>query len=99
MKNTGTRVKIFNTDYNLIGDNSETIQKIANYVDSIMNRISYQSPNPSVETIAVLAALNITESYFRTVEDIDKYLSDEIEFLKSKINRLEELNRSLDLLV
>lgn len=99
MKNTGTRVKIFNSEYNLIGDDSEVIQKIANYVDSIMNRVSYQSPNISAESIAVLSALNIAESYFRMSQDMDKYLQDEVEFIKSKISRLEELNRSLDLLI
>ncbi|MGB9696942.1 MAG: cell division protein ZapA [Ignavibacteria bacterium] len=99
MKNTGTRVKIFNSEYNLIGDNSEVIQKIANYVDATMNRVSYQSPNISVESIAVLSALNIAESYFRMSQDMDKYLQEEMEFLKGKISRLEELNRSLDLLV
>lgn len=99
MKNTGTRVKIFNSEYNLIGDDSEVIQKIAKYVDTIMNRVSYQSPNISVESIAVLSALNIAESYFRILQDMDKYLQDEMGLLKSKINRLEELNRSLDLLI
>jgi len=99
MKNTGTRVKIFNSEYNLIGDDSEVIQKIANYVDTIMNRVSFQSPNISVESIAVLSALNIAESYFRVTQEMDKYMQEEIELMKSKISRREELNSSLDLLV
>jgi len=65
MKTTGIKVKIFNSDYNLLGDNVEEVQKFANYVDTIMQRINYQSPNTSAESIAVVSALNIAESFFR----------------------------------
>lgn len=59
------RVRIFNSEYNLQGENAEKVEKVSDYVDGIMNRINSESPNQSEETIAVVSALNIAEEYFR----------------------------------
>ena len=89
MKTTGIKVKIFNCDYNLLGDNVEEVQKFANYVDTIMQRINYQSPNTSAESIAVVSALNIAESFFRE-KDYRSLLE------KDYSNFLNELSANID---
>ena len=68
MEKTGIKVKIFNSEYNLQGDNIHEVEKVANHVDSLMQKIGYESPNQSGETIAVVSALNIAESYFKEKE-------------------------------
>ena len=34
------RVKIFNSEYNLQGENTEKVERVSDYVDGIMNRIN-----------------------------------------------------------
>ena len=99
MKNTGIKVKIFNSDYNLLGDNPAEVEKFAKYVDGIMQRINYQSPNTSVESIAVVSALNITESYFREKESRTSMEKEYYEFLNESIKKIEDLNHNIDILL
>jgi cell division protein ZapA len=96
MKNTGIKVKIFNSDYNLLGDNVEEVQKFANHVDSIMQRINYQSPNTSTESIAVVSALNIAESYFREKDSRSSLEREHSKFLNDTISKLDELSSNID---
>ena len=89
MKTSGIKVKIFNSDYNLLGENPQEVERYAKYVDQIMQRINFQSPNTSVESIAVVTALNISESYFSEKDqkvDIEKSYMDT---LKSSFEKLE----------
>lgn len=96
MKNTGIKVKIFNSDYNLLGENPAEVEKIANYVDTTMQRINYQSPNTSVDSIAVVAALNIAESYFKE-KDGRKEMEKSITKLLNDITRkIDDLNKKID---
>jgi cell division protein ZapA (FtsZ GTPase activity inhibitor) len=96
MKTTGIKVKIFNSDYNLLGDNVEEVQKFANYVDTIMQRINYQSPNTSAESIAVVSALNIAESFFREKDYRSLLEKDYSNFLNDNISKLDELSANID---
>ena len=96
MKTTGIKVKIFNSEYNLLGDNPEEVEKFAKYVDGIMQRINYQSPNTSVESIAVVSSLNIAESYFKEKDSRLSTEKDYYDFLNDNIRKLEELNDSID---
>lgn len=96
MKNQGIKVKIFNSDYNLLGDNPAEVEKFARYVDQIMQRINFQSPNTSVESIAVVSALNIAESYFR---EKDARINLEMEYydsLKINIDKIDDISRLIE---
>jgi cell division protein ZapA (FtsZ GTPase activity inhibitor) len=96
MKTSGIKVKIFNSDYNLLGENPQEVERYAKYVDQIMQRINFQSPNTTVESIAVVTALNVSESYFREKDqraDIEKSYTDT---LKSNLNKIDEITRLID---
>lgn len=96
MKNTGIKVKIFNSEYNLLGDNPAEVEKFAKYVDGIMQRINYQSPNTSVESVAVVSALNIAESFFKEKDSRVSTEKDYFEFLTENIKKVDELNDSIE---
>lgn len=96
MKNTGIKVKIFNSEYNLLGDNPAEVEKFAKYVDGIMQRINYQSPNTSVESVAVVSALNIAESFFKEKDSRVSTEKDYFEFLQENMKKIDELNESVD---
>ncbi len=88
------RVRIFNSEYNLQGENSEKVERISDYVDGIMNRINTESPNQSEETIAVVSALNIAEDYFREKElrlDGEKELSQMLDEITTKVKSINDL--------
>jgi cell division protein ZapA len=88
------RVRIFNSEYNLQGENSEKVERISDYVDGIMNRINTESPNQSEETIAVVSALNIAEDYFREKEarlEIEKELSQLLDEISTKAKGINDL--------
>jgi cell division protein ZapA (FtsZ GTPase activity inhibitor) len=96
MKTSGIKVKIFNSDYNLLGENPQEVERYAKYVDQIMQRINFQSPNTTVESIAVVTALNVSESYFREKDqraDIEKSYTDT---LKTNLNKIDEISRLID---
>ena len=88
------RVKIFNSEYNLQGENAEKVERISDYVDGIMNRISSESPNQSEETIAVVSALNIAEEYFKEKDiktELEKDYSSILDECNSKLKSISEL--------
>ncbi len=96
MKNSGIKVKIFNSDYNLLGDNPAEVEKYAKYVDQIMQRINFQSPNTSLESIAVVSALNIAESYFREKDNKQKIENEFRDYLRESIDKIDELSKQID---
>lgn len=88
------RVRIFNSEYNLQGEDPEKVERISDYVDGIMNRINTESPNQSEETIAVVSALNIAEDYFKEKEnrlETEKELSHLYDEINSKIKSFNDL--------
>lgn len=88
------RVKIFNSEYNLQGENAEKVERISDYLDGIMNRINNESPNQSEETIAVVSALNVAEEYFRekdTKTEIERDYTNLLEEFGGKIKSISEL--------
>lgn len=91
-----TRVKIFNSEYNLQGENPEKVERLSDYVDGIMNRINSESPNQSEETIAVVSALNIAEEYFRE-KDYKSGLENEFSaMLEECENKLKSISALID---
>lgn len=94
MNQKDIRVKIFNSEYNLQGDNAEKVERISDYLDGIMNRINSESPNQSEETIAVVSALNIAEEYFKEKDfkvDLEKDYSSLLEEFNSKVKNISDL--------
>ena len=94
MNQKDIRVKIFNSEYNLQGDNAEKVERISDYLDGIMNRINSESPNQSEETIAVVSALNIAEEYFKEKDskiDLEKDYSSLLEEFNAKAKSISEL--------
>ena len=94
MSQKDIRVKIFNSEYNLQGENAEKVERISDYLDGIMNRINSESPNQSEETIAVVSALNIAEEYFKEKDnkiDLEKDYSSLLEELNSRVKSISEL--------
>ncbi len=94
MNQKDIRVKIFNSEYNLQGDNAEKVERISDYLDGIMNRINSESPNQSEETIAVVSALNIAEEYFKEKDskiDLEKDYSSLLEEFNTKAKSISAL--------
>jgi len=94
MNQKDIRVKIFNSEYNLQGDNAEKVERISDYLDGIMNRINSESPNQSEETIAVVSALNIAEEYFKEKDskiDLEKDYSGLLEEFNTKAKSISAL--------
>lgn len=94
MNQKDIRVKIFNSEYNLQGENAEKVERISDYLDGIMNRINSESPNQSEETIAVVSALNIAEEYFKEKDlkiDLEKDYSVLLDEFGLKIKSISEL--------
>jgi cell division protein ZapA (FtsZ GTPase activity inhibitor) len=79
-----------------LGDNPQEVERYAKYVDQIMQRINFQSPNTSIESVAVVSALNIAESYFREKDQKSDLEKDYYDTLKSGIKKIEEINKILD---
>ncbi len=66
-------VKIFGQDYVLSGDSDrERMIKVAGYVDAKMQEISQGLTSCPLSSLAVLAAVNIADEYFKTREEIEE---------------------------
>ncbi|MDQ3020281.1 MAG: cell division protein ZapA [Bacteroidota bacterium] len=94
MNQRDIRVKIFNSEYNLQGENAEKVERISDYVDGIMNRINNESPNQSEETIAVVSALNVAEEYFKEKDlkiDLEKDFTSLLNEFETKVKSISEL--------
>ena len=90
------RVRIFNSEYNLQGEDTAKVEKIANYVDNIMNRINSESPNQTEETIAVVSSLNIAEDFFKEKGIRNKIEEDYLDSLREYNQNIEELSNVID---
>lgn len=69
------KVKIFGSDFPLRGESEELTQRVANYVDGMIQEIQSKIPEQPPLTISVLAALNITEELIKEKEEIKKVSS------------------------
>jgi cell division protein ZapA len=61
MEARSLRVRIYNTDYPLKVDDEELTVRAAERLDRMMHEMHTQIPDQPVATLAVLAALNVTE--------------------------------------
>ena len=92
------KVSIMGQEYNVRTDaNPKYIKKVAKFVEDRMKEIQEAAPDTTSQLrIAVLAAMNVTDEYFSTMqkknEAIDKLESKTIaitEFIEQKISELE----------
>jgi cell division protein ZapA len=83
-------VNIFGHDYTIKTDaDTEHIQKIASYVDKKMGEIMRNTKTVSTLNVAILAALNIADDFFKEREKRDELIA-EVE------NRSEEIVKTID---
>ena len=70
------RVKINGEDYYIKGTVPvDYIKQVANHVDKEMTDLSEKYPDLGRTRIAVLAALNITDKYFRLQQEYEEFLT------------------------
>ena len=84
MDRKSVRVKIFGSEYPLRGDSEEFTKKVATHVDSMINSVHEKIPEQPPLTISVLAALNITEDFYKEREKNSQLISS-LEYEISKI--------------
>jgi cell division protein ZapA len=84
MDRKSVRVKIFGSEYPLRGDSEEFTKKVANHVDHMITSVHEKIPEQPPLTVSVLAALNITEDYFKEKERGSQLVSS-LEYELSKI--------------
>ena len=94
------KVSIMGQEYNVRTDaNPKYIKKVAKFVEDRMKEIQEAAPDTTSQLrIAVLAAMNVTDEYFSTMqkknEAIDKLESKTIaitEYIEQKISELESV--------
>jgi cell division protein ZapA len=83
-------VNIFGHDYTVKTDaDAEYIQKIASYVDEKMGEILRSTKTVSTLNVAILAALNIADDFFKEVQKRQELIA-EVE------HRSEEVVKTID---
>ncbi len=96
METKDIRIKIFNNHYTLKGDDVELLEKSAQHVDNLMNKVQNEIPNQSDITVAIVSALNIAENYYK--EKNNNFVLDQN--YKSLINglnsQIKEINDYID---
>ncbi len=92
-------VKIGGKEYTLVGiESDEYIHKVATYIDKKMTEIMHSNNRLSTALVAVLAAVNVADDYFKAHDselDMDKEIkkiSDDNERLKAENRRLTREN-------
>jgi cell division protein ZapA len=75
MEAKSIRVRIFGSEYPLRGEDEQLTKKIAEHVDTMLNSIHERIPEQPPLTVAVLAALNITEEYMKEQNNRQEALS------------------------
>ena len=72
MEQKSIRVRIYGTEYPLKADDENITRQAANLIDSMMLDIHGKIPDQPPVTLAVLSALNVSESLFHEQEDKQK---------------------------
>lgn len=73
MKETKVKVSIFGEEFTVKGDVSpDRIQRLAEFVDRQMKRISEKHPALGMSKVAILTALNLANELFRKREEEQK---------------------------
>lgn len=79
-ENSKVNVKIYGQEYTIAGGASgDRVVTVARHVDKIMNELSKGLPSMSVSSLAVLAAVNVTNDFFESrdkIAELEKVISD-----------------------
>ncbi|HEX7056526.1 MAG TPA: cell division protein ZapA [Bacilli bacterium] len=94
---TRVTVDIYGMQYRLMGNSStEYMQKVAGHVNEQMNKIAKGHPRLDLPRIAVLAAVNVADEYFRMKEQWEERLNDqEVREWQQKYSKLEQAHNAL----
>ncbi len=84
------KVKIFGSEYPLRGEDEQFTQRVAGYVDLMIEKIHQKIPDQPPLTIAVLTALNVTEDMMKDREKSHIILQNVNEELLKISTHLEE---------
>jgi cell division protein ZapA (FtsZ GTPase activity inhibitor) len=58
------KLKIFDKEYSLLVENEELATELAHYVNKVMNETKDELPDQPIQTIAIIASLNIAYDLF-----------------------------------
>ncbi len=72
MEPKSIRVKIYGSEYPLRADDEIITRQAASFIDSMMADIHGKIPDQPPLTLAILSALNVSESLFHEQEDKSK---------------------------
>jgi cell division protein ZapA (FtsZ GTPase activity inhibitor) len=96
METKEIRIKIFNNHYTLKGDDVELLEKSAQYVDTLMNKVQNDIPNQSDFTVAIVSALNIAENYYKEKNSSFGVDQNYKSLLNSLNAQVKEINEYID---
>ncbi|OGU77840.1 MAG: hypothetical protein A2V93_06780 [Ignavibacteria bacterium RBG_16_34_14] len=85
------KIKIFDKEYSLIVENEEIAKELAVYVNKVMEETKEELPDQPVQTIAIIACLNIAYDLFLEKNKNRELLiqaSDKIKKLKLLLNEV-----------
>jgi cell division protein ZapA len=91
------KIKIFDKEYSLIVENEEIAKELAVYVNKVMEETKDELPDQPVQTIAIIACLNIAYDLFLEKNKNRELLiqaSDKIKKLKLLLNEVRMSNPS-----
>jgi cell division protein ZapA len=83
------KLKIFDNEYSLIVENEEIAKELASYVSKVMDETRHELPDQSIQTIAILSALNIAYELFQEKNksrDFSNSAIDKIKKIKLLLN-------------
>jgi len=89
MNGKSIKVKIFGSEYPLKGEDESQTKKIASHVDAMLGKIHEKIPEQPPLTVAVLAALNISEDLMRERENqqqVSEHLHSELTKLSNYLD-------------
>ena len=85
------KIKIFDKEYSLLVENEEIAKELAVYVNKVMEETKDELPDQPVQTIAIIACLNIAYDLFLEKNKNRELLiqaSDKIKKLKLLLNEV-----------
>jgi len=83
------KLKIFENDYSLLVDNEEIAKELAEYVTKVMEETRNELPDQSVQTVAIIASMNIAYELFlekNRFKEFSKVATEKINKLKLLLN-------------
>ncbi|MGE5497526.1 MAG: cell division protein ZapA [Syntrophothermus sp.] len=76
------KIKIFDKEYSLLVENEEIATELAHYVDKVMQETKDELPDQPIQTIAVIAALNIAYDLFLEKNQFREFTSLAVDKIK-----------------